>query len=150
MLDRFLEKLLDAYHLSLEDYNELTKDISYDDLEDPNDFIGIIEAKERIIKAIKNKEKIMIYGDYDCDGFSSVSILVNMFKYLNYQNIGYYIPSRYKDGYGITEKMVDLINQKGYSLIITVDNGVAQIDALNKAKEYGIDVILTDHHEMIK
>lgn len=147
--DKFLEKLLFAYNLSEEEYLKLTKDVTYDDLEDPMDFLGIIEAKDRILKAIKNNEKIMIYGDYDCDGFSSVSILVNMFKYLNYKNIGYYIPSRYKDGYGIHDKMVDLIHSKGYTLLITVDNGVAQMSALTKAKDYGIDVILTDHHEMI-
>ena len=147
--DKFLEKLLEAYNLTYEDYLELTKNVSYEDLEDPYTFLGIREARDRIYKAIENKEKIMIYGDYDCDGFSSVSILVNMFKYLNYPSVGYYIPSRYKDGYGITTKMVDLIHQKGYSLIITVDNGVAQFEALTKAKEYGIDVILTDHHEMI-
>ncbi len=147
--DRFLEKLLEAYSLSNEDYLELTKPITYQDLEDPYNFLGIEEAKNRIFQAIENKEKIMIYGDYDCDGFCSVSILVNMFKYLKYENIGYYIPSRYKDGYGITSKMVDLIYKKGYKLIITVDNGVAQFEALTKAKEYGIDVILTDHHEMI-
>lgn len=148
-MDKFLEKLLEAYSLSSSDYEELTKEVDYSSLENPYDFKDIEKAKERIFKSIEQKEKIMIYGDYDCDGFSSVSILVNMFKYLNYSNIGYYIPSRYKDGYGITTNMVDLIHQKGYKLIITVDNGVAQHEALNKAKEYGIDVILTDHHEMI-
>ena len=132
--DKFLEKLLEAYNLTYEDYLELTKNVSYEDLEDPYTFLGIREARDRIYKAIENKEKIMIYGDYECDGFSSVSILVNMFKYLNYPSVGYYIPSRYKDGYGITTKMVDLIHQKGYSLIITVDNGVAQFEALTKAK----------------
>ena len=147
--DKFLEKLLDAYNLSYEQYLEMTKEVNYDDLEDPYTFLGIEKAKDRINSAIKNNEKIMIYGDYDCDGFSSVSILVNMFKYLNYPNVGYYIPSRYKDGYGITSAMVDLIHQKGYTLIITVDNGVAQFEALSKAKDYNIDVILTDHHEMI-
>ena len=147
--DKFLEKLLNAYNLSYDDYLELTKEVNFSDLEDPNDFLEINKAKDRIFQAIKNNEKIMIYGDYDCDGFSSVSILINMFKYLNYKNIGYYIPSRYKDGYGIHEKMVDLIHSKGYTLLITVDNGVAQMSALTKAKEYGIDVILTDHHEMI-
>ena len=147
--DQFLLKLLEAYSLSIDDYYELIKDVSYDSLEDPMSFKDIDKAKNRILDAIKKNEKIMIYGDYDCDGFCSVSILVNMFKYMNYSNIGYYIPSRYKDGYGINLEMVELIHKKGYTLIITVDNGVAQLEALTKAKEYGIDVILTDHHEMI-
>ena len=147
--DNFIQKILEAYNLSYDQYLELTKNVSFDDLENPYDFYGIEEARDRIYDAIKNNEKIMIYGDYDCDGFSSVSILVNMFNYLNYKNIGYYIPSRYTDGYGITESMVDTIHSKGYKLIITVDNGVSQMSALTKAKDYGIDVILTDHHEMI-
>ena len=67
-------------------------------------------------------------------------------KYLNYSNIGYYIPSRYKDGYGITSNMVDLIYQKGYKLIITVDNGVKAIDAMRYAADHDIRLIISDHH----
>ena len=144
----FYKKLLEIMNLSDEQYNLLTKKISLDDIEDPLNFQNIDTASKRIKNAINNHEKIMIYGDYDCDGICSVSILVKTFKMLNYE-VGYYIPSRYKDGYGINEKMVDLIHSKGYTLIITVDNGVSQHEALKKAKEYGIDVILTDHHEIL-
>ena len=145
----FFTKLLKTTNLSKEEFDLLTKEVTLDDIEDPSNFQNIDMAIDRINQAIKHNEKIMIYGDYDCDGICSVSILVNAFKKLNYQ-VGYYIPSRYKDGYGINEKMVDLIHSKGYKLIITVDNGVSQIEALKKAKEYGIDVILTDHHEILK
>lgn len=144
----FLDKLLALYNLSLSDYNELTKDIKSLELEDYHNFKNIEIAEKRIKDAMNNNEKIMIYGDYDCDGITSTSILVYTFKTLGYKNVGYYIPSRYMDGYGINEKMVDVIHDKGYSLIITVDNGVAQFDALKKAKEYNMDVILTDHHEI--
>ena len=144
----FLNKLLEITNLSKEEFDLLTKEVSLNDIEDPNNFENIDKAVSRIFQAIKNNEKIMVYGDYDCDGICSVSILVNAFKKLNYE-IGYYIPSRYKDGYGINEKMVDLIHSKGYKLIITVDNGVSQNEALKKAKDYGIDVILTDHHEIL-
>lgn len=144
----FLEKLLNAYNLTYDDYLLLTKEPSLDDIEDPLNFLNIQKGVNRIFDAIKNKEKIMIYGDYDSDGICSVSILVNAFKKMNYQ-VGYYIPSRYKDGYGINDEMVELIHQKGYKVIITVDNGVSQHSALTKAKEYGIDVILTDHHEIL-
>lgn len=144
----FLDKLLGIYDLTIDDYFELTKDINKIELEDYHNFKNIDIAEERIVRAMNNDEKIMVYGDYDCDGITSTSILVYTFRKLNYKNIGYYIPSRYLDGYGINEKMVDSIYKKGYSLIITVDNGVAQFDALKKAKEYGIDVILTDHHEI--
>lgn len=145
----FLDKLLKAMNLSLEEFNQLTKDVTLQDIENPLNFNSIEIACDRIKSAIENKEKIMIYGDYDCDGICSVSILVNTFKKLNY-DVGYYIPSRYKDGYGINTNMVDLIASKGYKVIITVDNGVSQHEALKKAKEYGIDVILTDHHEILK
>ena len=108
----FYKKLLEIMNLSDEQYNLLTKKISFDDIEDPLNFQNIDTASERIKNAINNHEKIMIYGDYDCDGICSVSILVKTFKMLNYE-VGYYIPSRYKDGYGINEKMVDLIHSKG-------------------------------------
>ena len=144
----FLERLLQLYDLSLDDYKELTKDVTLEDLEDPYNFKNISYAKECIFEAMKNNDKIMIYGDYDCDGITSTSILYYTFKKLNYSNVGYYIPSRYKDGYGINTSMVELIHSKGYKMIITVDNGVAQFEALAKAKELGISVILTDHHEL--
>lgn len=147
-MNSFLDRLLSLYNLSLSSYEEMTKDVKDLELEDYHNFINIDIAEKRIKEAISKNEKIMIYGDYDCDGITSTSILVYTFKRLGYDNIGYYIPSRYLDGYGINEKMVEAIHNKGYSLIITVDNGVAQFDALKKAKEYNIDVILTDHHEI--
>lgn len=143
-----LKTLLDAYQISEDEYKFMTRPLTLDSLEDYHNFDNVDKAKDRILEAILKKEKIMIYGDYDCDGITSVSILVKMFQKLNY-DVGYYIPSRYKDGYGINTSMVDLIHNKGYKLIITVDNGVSQIDALKKAKELGIDVILTDHHEIL-
>ena len=145
----FYQKLLDTLGLTKEQYDSLTQEVTLEDIEDPLNFENIEFAIERIKKAMENKEKIMVYGDYDCDGICSTSILVKTFKMLNY-DVGYYIPSRYKDGYGINVDMVELIHKKGYKLIITVDNGVSQVEALKLAKEYGIDVILTDHHEMLK
>ena len=145
----FYQKLLNALEIDDVKYQELVRPTSISEIEDPLNFQNIEKAIDRIRLAINNREKIMIYGDYDCDGICSTSILVKAFNKINYQ-VGYYIPSRYKNGYGINEEMVDLINQKGYKLIITVDNGVSQIDAIRKAKNYGIDVIVTDHHEILK
>jgi single-stranded-DNA-specific exonuclease len=146
-MTNFLERLLQSYNLSYEDYALMTRKLSLDDLEDYLNFSNIEKAKEKILAMMKDNKKIMIYGDYDCDGITSTSILVYTFKELNYPHVGYYIPSRYLNGYGINEEMVDAIYKKGYDLIITVDNGVAAYDALKKAKEYGMEVILTDHHE---
>ena len=143
----FLTKLLSALNIKEEEYYSLIQDKNIDDIESPQNFYNVNKAKERILKAIKNNEKIVIYGDYDCDGISATSILVLAFKKLGIK-VGYYIPSRYLDGYGINETMVNKFYEKGYSLIITVDNGVSQFEALSLAKKLGIDVILTDHHQL--
>lgn len=147
-MNTLVEKVLSKMNISNEEYLKMIKDVTFDDLEDPSSFKNMDKAVERIKKAILSKEKIMIYGDYDCDGISATSILYLTFKKLGV-NVGYYIPSRYKDGYGINENMVSLIASKGYNLIITVDNGVSQIEALEKAFNFNIDVILTDHHEIL-
>lgn len=103
-------------------------------------------AVERIQEAIENNEKICIYGDYDCDGILATAILVEAFKQLN-KEVGFHIPNRMSDGYGLTVERVEQIANKGYTLIITVDNGIKAFDAINKANELGVDVIVTDHHD---
>lgn len=113
-----------------------------------HDFSLFSEAEmtlERIEEAIANKEKICIYGDYDCDGILATAILVDAFSQLNV-DVGYHIPSRKEDGYGLNVTRVEQMGAKGYSLIITVDNGIKANEAIQKANELGIDVIVTDHH----
>lgn len=146
-MNSFQNKLLEAYSLSISDYNDLTKILTYNDLEDPLRFLNIEKAVERIKRAIKNNEKTMIYGDYDCDGFTSTSIIYKMFKKLNYQ-VGYYIPSRYKDGYGLNLKMADMIIVRGYKLVILVDNGISLNSEVDYLNEHGIEVLIFDHHEL--
>lgn len=104
-------------------------------------------ALERIFEAIAANEKICIYGDYDSDGILGTSILVNAFKQLGVE-VGFHIPNRFSDGYGLTPFRVEQISQKGYGLIITVDNGIQAFEAIEKANELGVDVIVTDHHEV--
>lgn len=101
---------------------------------------------ERIHEAIENHEKICIYGDYDCDGILATTILVQAFLELGVE-VGYHIPNRFDDGYGLNVKRVEQMAQKGYSLIITVDNGVKAFEAVERANELGVDVIITDHHQ---
>lgn len=105
----------------------------------------VIRACERILRAKQNNEKVMIAGDYDADGICSTAIMKKTLDMLEIVN-GYYIPDRFKEGYGLSAETVTAAYQKGYTLIITVDNGVKAHQALLKAKEYGIDVIVTDHH----
>ena len=99
----------------------------------------------RIEQAKENGEKVLVAGDYDCDGMMSTSILFQALKAKGIE-CGYYIPNRLKEGYGLSANTVQMAHDKGYSLIVTVDNGVKAKDALAKAKELGVDVIVTDHH----
>lgn len=114
-----------------------------------HDFSLFIESEmaiERIEEAIEMNEKICIYGDYDCDGILATTILVQAFLKRGVQ-VGYHIPHRYEDGYGLNVTRVEQMAEKGYSLIITVDNGIKAFEAVERANELGIDVIITDHHE---
>ena len=99
-----------------------------------------------ILKAISDNKKIAIYGDYDVDGICSVSILYRTFKLLNY-DVGYYVPNRYTDGYGLSSKIVKQMYEKGYSLLICVDNGIKAFNAIEEARSYNMDIIVLDHHQ---
>ncbi len=103
-------------------------------------------AVNRIKAAIDNKEKITIYGDFDADGVTSTTILYMYLKDCG-ADVGYYIPDRMEEGYGINETALQTIQQNGTTLIITVDTGITAVDDINAVKQHGIDVIVTDHHE---
>ena len=108
---------------------------------------GMKEAVERIKTAIERKERIVIYGDYDCDGISAVSILYLYFSSIGLTPIGF-IPSRHTDGYGLSEETVNKIKKElNPSLVITVDTGISAHKEVEMLKSLGIDVIVTDHHE---
>ena len=143
----FRQKIIEYYGLSEEQYKELTKPVEELELPDFNALPDMAKIKERIFRAIKNQEKIIIYGDYDCDGFCSTAIMVKTFEKLGYK-VSFYIPTRYVDGYAINVDNVIKMKNAGYSLIITVDNGISANEAIDKANELGIDVIVTDHHEL--
>lgn len=100
---------------------------------------------QRIYQAKDNHEKVFIAGDYDCDGIMAVTILKYTLDALGIEN-GYYIPNRFHEGYGLKGETVSKVASKGYSLIITVDNGISAFEALEVAKQLHMDVIVTDHH----
>lgn len=118
-----------------------------DDFHDPFLFKGMDIAVERIIKAINNKEKILIYGDYDVDGITSTTVLK---KYLMDRGISVdtYIPNRLHEGYGLNKNAIDTIKERNIDLIITVDCGISAIEEVDYAVSLGMDVIVTDHHEV--
>jgi len=103
------------------------------------------KAVERLNKALGNKERIMVYGDYDVDGTTAVA-LVYKFLQQNTSDIGYYIPDRYTEGYGISYKGMDFAAENGYTLIIALDCGIKAVEKIRYAKERGIDFIICDHH----
>ncbi len=115
------------------------------DLHDPFLMDGMSEAVERLNFAIGQKEKILVYGDYDVDGTTAVALV---YKYLKPYcfNIEYYIPDRYEEGYGISMKSIDYAYENGVKLIITLDCGIKAIDKVAYAKSKGIDFIICDHH----
>lgn len=104
------------------------------------------KAVERIQKAIAQNEKIMIYGDYDADGVTSIAVLFSSLEKLGAQ-VDFYIPNRFTEGYGPNKEAFQMIKNQGYDLLITVDNGIAALDVMEFAKEIDLDVIITDHHE---
>lgn len=103
-------------------------------------------AVKRILKAIENNEKICIYGDYDVDGITSVSVLYLYLKHFT-DNLIYFIPDRFNQGYGIHNLALERIADLGCSLIITVDTGISAVKEIDYAKSLGIDIVITDHHE---
>jgi single-stranded-DNA-specific exonuclease len=118
---------------------------SLDDLHNPYLMKDMDKAVERIEKAIENQENILVFGDYDVDGTTAVSLVSSYLKSY-YPNIATYIPDRYDEGYGISYKGIDFADDNGFSLIIALDCGIKSIDHVAYAKERNIDFILCDHH----
>jgi single-stranded-DNA-specific exonuclease len=115
------------------------------DIHDPFLMKGMSEAVERIQTAISKNENILIYGDYDVDGTTSVALTYLFFKSI-YSNIGFYIPDRHTEGYGISKKGVDYAAANGYKLIIALDCGIKALDKVEQANRLGVDFIICDHH----
>lgn len=116
-----------------------------DKLHDPLLMKDMDKAVNRLASAIENEEKILVYGDYDVDGTTSVAM---MYGYLSrfYPHLDFYIPDRYKEGYGISEKGVRFAAENNFKLIISLDCGIKAISKVALAKELGVDFIICDHH----
>src|SRR3972149_8382265 len=116
------------------------------DMHDPYLMKDMEKAVVRIFEAIEAKEKIVIYGDYDCDGIPGSVILHDLFKKIGYENFSVYIPDRHEEGYGLHKEAVEKFKNDGVNLIITVDLGTVNFAEVALAESFGIDVIITDHH----
>lgn len=118
---------------------------SLENLHDPFLMKDMEKAVDRLMKAVAAKEHIMIYGDYDVDGTTAVS-LVYSFLHEFHEEVVYYIPDRYKEGYGLSYDGIDFAHDNGITLMITLDCGIKAVDKVAYAKEKGIDIIICDHH----
>ncbi len=108
-------------------------------------FPGLAAASERLIRCCRGTEAVAICGDYDADGMTSTALLVGVLERLGARPIAA-IPSRQDDGYGLNAPMVERLAEQGIRLLVTVDNGIAATEALERARELGVEVIVTDHH----
>jgi len=122
----------------------------------PEGLLGLEAAIDRIVESIQKNENILIVGDYDCDGATSTTLALRALESMGATRIGFRVPNRLEFGYGLSPRVVDSIIEQGNDeslagtsvpdLIITVDNGVASVEGVERAKESGIDVVVTDHH----
>jgi len=115
------------------------------DLHDPFLMADMDKAVERLTAAISDNEKILIYGDYDVDGTTSVALVYKFIRKF-YSNIGFYIPDRYNEGYGISLNGIDFAHEQGYKLVIALDCGIKAVEKIRYANEKHIDFIICDHH----
>lgn len=118
-----------------------------DDLIDPYELHDMQKAVNRIFTAIDQGEKIVVYGDYDVDGITAITIMVSALEVLGAE-VDYYVPNRFKDGYGPNVEVYEKLAEQGMQLLITVDNGISGKEAIDVLMQRGIDVIVTDHHEL--
>lgn len=117
------------------------------DLQAPEYLAQMERVKERIDEAIREEERVIVYGDYDADGVTSTTVLVKTLRELGV-NCHFYIPNRFKEGYGIHAQAIEAFAEENVALVITVDTGIANVDEVKLANELGIDLIITDHHEV--
>lgn len=116
------------------------------DLRDPYIFQDMEKAVDKILRTVNDNERILIYGDYDVDGITSVALLFSILREFT-NNLYYYIPNRFQEGYGLNKEAIDIAFKNNFKLIITVDCGISSIHEIEKANNYGIDIIVSDHHQ---
>ena len=156
--DEYVQKVCDRYNVSkLLAKLLISRNIAFDDMDmflngtindfrDPFDIKDMDKFVERIDIALKNNEKIAIFGDYDVDGITSIIVLYRFLKELGL-TVYYYLPDRLVDGYGLNKEAIEDMCKKDVAVCITVDCGITAVDEVKYANEFGIDMCITDHHE---
>ncbi|GGK16225.1 single-stranded-DNA-specific exonuclease RecJ [Caldalkalibacillus thermarum] len=144
-LTSLVAKVLTARGWDAEQARQLL-DIDKQTFYDPYRMDGMAEAVERIKDAVRNNDKIRVYGDYDCDGITSTVIMYKTLSQLG-ATVDYYVPNRFSEGYGLNKAAIDKAKAEGVRLLITVDTGITGREEVAYAMAQGIDVIVTDHHQ---
>lgn len=139
--------LLASRHINTAEKLDFWLNSTEDSLADPKLMHDLVKAVERINQAVDNGEKVTVYGDYDADGITATTIMVETLSILG-ADVHFFIPDRFKDGYGPNLEIYKQIIANGTKLIITVDNGVTGVEEVKYAKQQGVDTIITDHHKM--
>ena len=137
------------FYRGVKDEKEIEKFLNPDyenDQHDPFLMKDIDKAVERILRAVKNNEKIVIYGDYDADGVCASAIFHEFFKKIGFNNFHIHIPDRHLDGYGINENAISEFIETKVNLVITLDCGISDYNEVEKLNKAGIDTVITDHH----
>ena len=144
-IDKFLSNLLVQRGIETFDEAKAFFRPSYDHLYDPFLMKDMDKAIDRLERAIENDEKVIVYGDYDVDGTTSVALVYSFLKPF-FKNIDFYIPDRYEEGYGISYKGMDYFAEQNCTLVIALDCGIKAVEKMHYAKERGIEFIICDHH----
>lgn len=146
-MDSLKERLKRYYSLDEEGYARICREPSFSYLPSLSKSLAALEAKSRIAEAIREGQKILIYGDYDCDGIMATSIIARALSLLG-AKFDFFIPSRYSDGYGLTMDNAKKILRAGYRLLICVDNGVSCLEQIAFLLDKGVETIVIDHHDL--
>lgn len=144
-ISQILSKLIISRNIEVDDIDNFLNG-KIEDIKDPYEIKDMEKLVARVKTAIENKEKICIYGDYDVDGITSITVMYQFLINLG-ANVEYYLPDRLIEGYGVNNKALDEIKSRGCSLVITVDCGITAVEETKYAKEIGLDMCITDHHE---
>lgn len=145
-LNKLISTILANRNITTEEEIRLFLSPTRKDFHNPFLMTDMEKSVERIIKAIENKEKVTIYGDYDVDGITSITVLKSFLKDRGLET-SQYIPNRLNEGYGLNNNAIEKIKQQGCELMITVDCGISAINEIDYANSIGIETIITDHHE---
>ena len=146
-VEQIFEQILKNRGISKEN-REAFLSPNYNNQHDPFLLPDMKKAVERLLIAHKKQEKITVYGDYDVDGVSASTVILTAFKKFGFKNVDYFLPDRFKDGYGMNERGVRVLADRGTNLILTVDCGSLNHAEIDFAKGFGIDTIVTDHHNI--